>query len=411
MRRGQMLALVQAGGKGSRMDVLTRERAKPALPYGGSNRLIDLTMSALLHAEIDDVWVSVQHQISSLDAYLAGGRPWDLDRNRGGYRRMVPQTGTGTPTEDGFSHGNADLLLRLSADLAQAAPEHLLVTSADHVFNADLRPVIEEHAQSGRTATILTAEVTRREASDNVVVLSDADGTVRAVDEKPAKPSSGTVATEIFIYRVDPLLEALGELRNRFARDRDPADRSTDSGLGDFGQHLLPHLIASGSVRAVPLAGYWKDLGQPATYLQGHRDLLRGKVDVYDHPGRPVIGNPADRPAAQIRDGATVADSMISPGCIVAGEVRGSVLGPGTVVERGAVVEDSVIFENCTIRRGAQVHTAIVDDGCELGRRAAVGAVPRSRLARDADLVLIGRDCLVNGEVAPGSRLEPGSTA
>ena len=138
MRRGEVLAIVQAGGQGSRMDVLTRERAKPALPFGGVHRLVDFALSSLVHSELVDVWVSVQYQVASIDDYLAGGRPWSLDRNRGGFRRMVPQTGTGPTSEEGFASGNADLLLKLQADIAVQGAEHVIVCSADHVFNMDL---------------------------------------------------------------------------------------------------------------------------------------------------------------------------------------------------------------------------------------------------------------------------------
>ena len=167
-RRGEVLALVQAGGQGSRMDVLTRERAKPALPYGGVHRLIDFALSGLVHADLADVWVSLEYQVTSLDDYLSGGRPWSLDRNRGGFRRIVPQTGTGPATESGFAFGNGDLLLRMSADIEAFGARTLVVCSADHVFNMDLAPVVEEHVAAGRVATVLTSEVTRKDASDNV---------------------------------------------------------------------------------------------------------------------------------------------------------------------------------------------------------------------------------------------------
>ena len=172
MRRGEVLALVQAGGQGSRMDVLTRERAKPVLPYGGTHRLIDFVLSSMTNSGLVDIWVSVEYQVASIDDYLSGGRPWSLDRNRGGFRRMVPQSGSGPATEDEFAHGNADLLLRMSRDLMHFGAETLVVASADHVFAADLDPVIERHVESGADATVLTSEVTKREASQNVVVLS-----------------------------------------------------------------------------------------------------------------------------------------------------------------------------------------------------------------------------------------------
>ncbi len=403
MRRGEVLAIVQAGGRGSRMDVLTRERAKPALPFGGVHRLVDFALSSLVHSELEDVWVSVQYQVASIDHYLAGGRPWSLDRNRGGFRRMVPQTGTGPVSEEGFASGNADLLLKLQGDLAVHAPEHVVVLSADHVFSMDLAPVVADHVARGSTATLVTAEVTKKEASDNVAVLSGRGGVVTGLEVKASRPSTGTVATEIFVYRTDALLEALTTLRGEL-------DDGGDSGLGDFGEHLLPRLIEIGTVRAVPIDGYWRDLGQPRAYLQGHRDLLAGKVDVFDHPGRPVISHWPDRPAARVRPSARLADCLVSPGCDVAGEVTGSVLGPGVVVERGARVSDSVIFDDVVIRSGAVVQTSIVDEGCQIRGTARVGAVPAARLARDEDLVIVGRDSVVESPVRAGARLEPGTT-
>src|SRR5918993_2657563 len=321
-RRGEVLALVQAGGQGSRMDVLTRERAKPALPFGGVHRLIDFALSGLVHAELADVWVSLEYQVTSIDDYLSGGRPWSLDRNRGGFRRIVPQTGTGPATESGFAHGNGDLLLRMSADIEAFGARTLVVCSADHVFNMDLAPVVEEHVAAGRVATVLTSEVSKRDASDNVVVLTGRDGIVTGIEQKPAKPSSGTVATEIFLYDTEALLSTLHDLRRELSGEQDD---DGDSGIGDFGEHLLPRLVEGGQVVAVPLTGYWRDVGQPSLYLQAHRDLLRGKVDVFDHPGRPVISHWPDRPAARVRAAGGGPDSPLSPRADVSRLVEGSV--------------------------------------------------------------------------------------
>jgi glucose-1-phosphate adenylyltransferase len=409
-RRGEVLALVQAGGQGSRMDVLTRERAKPALPYGGVHRLIDFAMSAMVHAELTDVWVSLEYQVTSIDDYLSGGRPWSLDRNRGGFRRIIPQTGTGPATESGFAFGNGDLLLRMSADIAASGARTLVVCSADHVFNMDLAPVIEEHVAAGRSATVLTSDVTRKDASDNVVVLAGRDGTVTGVEHKPSRPSVGTVASEIFVYDTEVLLDTLQDLRRELASEQDPrATAEGDSGIGDFGEHLLPRLVEGGRVVAVPLTGYWRDVGQPGLYLQSHRDLLQGRVDVFDHPGRPVISHWPDRPAARVRAAGECRDSVLSPGADVSGHVVGSVLGPGVVVEKGAEVHDSVLMEDCVVRAGAVVRTSVLDERCEVAARARVGADPSARLARDEDVVLVGRDSRVAGEVGAGARLEPGS--
>jgi glucose-1-phosphate adenylyltransferase len=392
------------------MDVLTRERAKPALPYGGVHRLIDFALSGLVHADLADVWVSLEYQVTSIDDYLSGGRPWSLDRNRGGFRRIVPQTGTGPATESGFAFGNGDLLLRMSADIEAFGAPTLVVCSADHVFNMDLAPVVEEHLAAGRVATVLTSEVSKKDASDNVVVLAGRDGTVTGVEHKPSRPSAGTVATEIFVYDTEVLLATLHDLRRELAGDSEDAEQG-DSGIGDFGEHLLPRLVEGGRTAAVPLTGYWRDVGQPALYLQSHRDLLRGAVDVFDHPDRPVISHWPDRPAARVRASGECRDSLLSPGADVAGLVVGSVLGPGVVVEKGAEIHDSVVMEDCVVRAGAVVRTSVLDERCEVVARSRVGAEPSRRLADDDDLVLVGRDSTVSGEVAAGARLEPGSDA
>jgi glucose-1-phosphate adenylyltransferase len=167
--------------------------------------------------------------------------------------------------------------------------------------------------------------------------------------------------------------------------------------------------VETGTVVAVPMTGYWKDVGQPGLYLQSHRDLLAGRVDVFDHETMPVISHWPDRPAARVRATGAVSDSLLSPGCDVSGEVVGSVLGPGVVVEKGAVVRDSVLMEDCVVRSGSEVCTAVLDERCEVLGGARVGALPSARLARDEDVVLAGRDSRVGGEVPAGARLEPGT--
>ena len=410
-----ILALVQAGGQGGRMDVLTRERAKPALPFGGVHRLVDFPLSAFVHAEVRDVWISVEYQVASIDQYLSGGRPWDLDSSRGGFRRMVPQTGSGPATEDAFAHGNGDLLLRLARDIEAHGATTLVVSSSDHVFSADLDPVIAEHRASGLAATVLTAEVPDEEASANVTVMTQG-GLVTALEEKPEQPRTGTVLTELFVYEVRPLLAALRELRAELSAGAE----GDDSGIGDFADHLLPRLVEQQQVRAVALAGYWRDLGRPSAYLQGHRDLLAGKIDVFSAPGRPVISKWQDRTAAMVRRGAVVEDSVVSPGCDVAGEVVRSVLGPGVVVEAGARVTDCVPVDYVVVRRGAFLTTSLVDERCVVGEDARVGPSPEdqhghawSRTPDDADVTMLGVESTVGrGVVLPtGSRLEPGTTA
>lgn len=390
------------------MDVLTRERAKPALPFAGCYKLIDFALSSLANSGIPDVWVSVSFLASTLDPYLAQGRPWDLDRTRGGYRRVVPEEG-GAATESGFAAGNADNLVQLHGAIEEFDADVLVVMSADHVFNLDLQPVIREHLAREAECTVLTAETSKQEAREKAVVTVGGDSRVTAFDYKPKRPSGTTVATEIFLYAPDVVLGELRRLRRELAANADDGS----SGLGDFGEHLLPALVDRSRVYARPLGGYWRDLGRPQAYLQAHRDLLAGRVDVFDRPQAPILTRwPEVRPAV-VRPGGAVEDGMLSPGVEVRGTVVRSVLGPNVVVEKGAVIEDCVIGADVVVSAGAEVRTSIVDDGCRIGRRAVVGAAPSGTRVRDEDITLLGRDCEVagGGRVDAGARLEPGTTA
>lgn len=403
----KVLGLIQAGGKGSRMDVLTRERAKPGIAFAGSYKLIDFPLSSFANSGVPDVWVSVSYLASTLDPYIAQGRPWDLDRTRGGYRRVVPEEGR-PASESGFASGNADNLVQLSGAIEEFAADVIVVMSADHVFNLDLRPVVWEHLQREAECTVVTSEVPKGEAKHNGVVEVGEDGLVIGFEYKPAKPRTRTVATEIFLYEPGVLLDELHRLRGELA----PSDEDGGSGLGDFGDHLVPVLVKRGRTYATPIGGYWKDVGRPEVYLQAHRDVLSGKVDVFDRPDFPILTRWPELPPAMVRPGGEVDDSLLSGGVVVRGAVRRSVLGPGVIVQKGAVVEDSVIGRGVVVQAGATVRTAIVDDGCRIGRGAEVGQAPAATRARDKDIVMLGRQTRVKaGTVVPaGARLEPGTT-
>ena len=390
------------------MDVLTRERAKPALAFAGSYKLIDFPLSSFAGSGIPDVWVSVSYLASTLDPYIAQGRPWDLDRTRGGYRRVVPEEGW-TSSESGFAAGNADNLVQLADAIADFGADVLVVMSADHVFTLDLRPVIRDHVERRAECTIVTAEVGRSEARHNAVVEVAEDGRVSGFAYKPDRPESTTVATEIFLYDPAVLLDLLARLRAELSHQDDQGS----SGLGDFGEHLLPALVERGRTYATPIGGYWRDVGRPEVYLQAHRDLLRGRVDVFDRPGLPVLTRWPEKPPARVRPSGEVDDALLGAGVVVHGTVRRSVLGPGVVVEKGAVVEDSVLGADVVVASGATVRTSIVDDGCRIGRGARVGRAPASTRLRERDIAILGRDTTVaaSSEVTAGARLEPGSSA
>jgi glucose-1-phosphate adenylyltransferase len=404
---GRTLAVVQAGGAGSRMDVLTRERAKPALPVAGVYQLIDFSLSNLSHSGVTDVWLSVQYHGTSLEEQVANGRPWDLDRTRGGLRLLMPEEGTGSADEDGFARGNADELFRIRDQIRQAGHEVVLVMSADHLYRLDFSALVEAHLARGDDCTVVTTVVDPADASDHAVLTVEDDRVVD-VAYKPDDPGGSLVAAEVFAYRPDVLVEVLEELH----RELGPGAAAGDTGLGDFGEHLLPRLVARGRTGAFPLDGYWRDLGQPHYYLRAHRELLRDDLGLLNDPDWPILTRHTQRGPARLLDGAEVVDSMVSSGCVVAGRVVRSVLGPGARVEGGATVTDSVIFGDVVVGSGAVVAGAIVDQHSRIGEGARVGSVDVD-LDDDDALVLLGRDSAVaeGAVVAPGARLEPGGSA
>lgn len=254
----RVLAIIQAGGAGSRMDVLTRERAKPALPVAGVYQLIDFPLSSLSNSGITEVWVSVQFHGASLEEQVANGRPWDLDRTRGGLRLLMPEEGAGTADEDGFATGNADGLFRIRDQIAEAEPTVVVVMSADHVYRLDFAEFVATHLERGDECTVVTTEVDPAEAGEHAVIRVEGERVV-GVDYKPEKSDLGTVSTEIIAYRPDVLVAVLEELHRELGGDAEEGD----SGLGDFGEHLLPRMVEGGRTGAVELPGYWRDLGQP----------------------------------------------------------------------------------------------------------------------------------------------------
>ena len=403
----RILALVQAGGAGGRMDVLTRERAKPTLPFAGVFRLIDFPLSNLANSGMSDVWLSVQFQGADMGEQVANGRPWDLDRNRGGLRLLMPEEGTGGTDEEGFAKGNADELYRIRDQVRGTGAELLVVCSADHVYRFDVMDAVETHRQAGAECTVVTSTVPIAEASDHATVEVADDGRVTAFAYKPDEPTTETVAAEIFVYDVEVLIEVLEGLHRELGADADEGD----TGLGDYGDHLVPRLVDRGRVVAHPLDGYWKDLGQPHKYLAAHHDVLFGDLGVLDDPDWPIISHQHHRPAARIQDGARVADSLVSPGANVRGTVIRSVLGPGVVVEKGALVRDSVVFEDSVVEEGARLDWAVVDRDCVVGRDAEVGSPDTDPEDPDA-IVLVGRASRIpaGAVLGEGSRLEPGTT-
>jgi glucose-1-phosphate adenylyltransferase len=406
VRHDRILAIIQAGGAGGRMDVLTRERAKPALPFAGVYQLVDFPLSNLAHSGITDVWLSLQYQGASISEPVANGRPWDLDRTRGGLRLLPPQQGSGSADEDGFAEGNADLLFRMRDQVRSADVDLVIVLSADHVYRFDFTDAVETHRSLGAECTIVTSEVDLGEAGEHATVESDDRGTVTRFEYKPDEPRTGTVATEIFVYDAETLISVLEELHHEWSADPDP----DDNGLGDFGELLVPRLVDRGRTVVHAMPGYWRDLGQPHHYMAAHQDVLVDDQGLFDDAGWPILTRQPQRVPARVLAGGRVEDSLLSPGARVHGEVVRSVIGPGAVVEEGALVRNSIVFADSVISKGARVDWAIVDERVLVAPGAVIGSEDADATGDPDQVTIIGRDSVVEQDLEPGARLEPGTT-
>ena len=394
------------------MDVLTRERAKPALPYGGVHRLIDFALSGLVHADLADVWVSLEYQVTSIDDYLSGGRPWSLDRNRGGFRRIVPQTGTGPATESGFAHGNGDLLLRMSADIATFGARTLVVCSADHVFNMDLAPVDrgarrrrpggdgadQRGVQEGRGRQ-------RRRARRAATAPSPASSTSRRGPRPARSPPRSSSTTP---RRCSPRCRTCAASSRP---SRTPRTRPTAT-------------AASATSASTCCRAWWRPAGRPRCRSPATGATSASRASTSSPTATCCAARSTcstTRAARSSRTGPTAprrgsarrgsaATRCSRPGADVAGLVVGSVLGPGVVVEKGAEVHDSVVMEDCVIRAGAVVRTSVLDERCEVARPGPGGRGARAPASPTTTTwCWSGRDSRVAGTVAAGARLEPGT--
>ena len=382
--RPRSLALVLAGGAGGRLELLTEHRAKPAVPYGGTHRLVDVPLSTCAAAGVDDVWVLQQNHPTSLAEHLANGRPWDLDRTLGGLLALQPSQGS---DRSGFTEGTADGLWRKAPQIRDADPELLVVLSADAGYRLDLDAVMESHRQSGAAITAVTADVpVGEEASRFGVVEVDGERVV-SYAYKPEQPTSDVITTEVFVFNTFEVLDALEQI----AKD------CGDEGLQDLGNALLPQFAEAGRMRAHAIGGYWRDMGTVDSYWRGHQELLGDDPAFRLHDDLlPVRTRPTRFDPARLLRGATVEDSLLGPGCTVGGEVVRSVLSAGAVVEAGATVRDCVLLPGSVVRAGAVVERTVLDDRSEV--------MPGAHVGGPSAVTLLGLDMQVDGEVEAGAR-------
>ena len=351
-------AMILAGGLGSRLCILSEKRAKPAVPFGGKYRIIDFALSNCVNSGIFDVGILTQYRPLSLRDHIGIGRPWDLDRKRGGVELLQPFQGW---AETDWYRGTADAIHQNWIRVEEREAEHLLVLSGDHVYRMDYRPMIEAHLARGADATVAYTEIPREEARGFGIVDVGPEGWVRGFLEKPAHPPTGTISMGVYVFRTAALHAML----------REDAVRDT---AHDFGRNILPGMVREGRVLGFRHDGYWQDIGTLDSYYRANLDLLRPAPPFpLDDPRWPVFTPSTEFPPARIGPRATVRASIVTHGTIVNGTVERSVLFPGSVVEEGAVVRDSIVMGEAWIGPQASLDRVILDKRVHVGPRARVG--------------------------------------
>ena len=268
MFKEKVLALILAGGKGGRLGLLTDDKAKPVMPFGGSYQLIDFALSNCVNSQISDVWVIEQYELHSLNEHLANGRPWDLDRTYGGLQVLPPFENDSD--KDGFAEGNADAIYRHIDFIGEFNPDLLLVLSADHVYKMDFRDAIKTHLEKKASVTMVTTRLPKGESASRFgVVDADKNGRIVKFDYKPDSPENDLVTTEIFVYDARLLIKTLKHLNEK------------EEKIKDYGHELLPHLVAEGNAFEHRLVGYWRDVGTIESYWQAQMDLLDEKERLF----------------------------------------------------------------------------------------------------------------------------------
>jgi len=354
-------AFILAGGVGSRLCLLSERRAKPAVPFGGKYRIIDFTLSNCVNSGIFDVGVLTQYRPTSLNQHIGIGRPWDLDRTRGGIQLLQPAPGL---SDSDWYQGTADAIYQNIVHLKRRRNDEVLILSGDHVYQMNYNVLYAFHRRNGASLTVAVTEVPEAEVSQFGILETEPQGRVTAFKEKPKGEVQGRLASMgVYLFDREALIRWLVE------------DATMAESSHDFGKDLLPRLVARGEpVYAYRFSGYWQDVGTLDSYYRANLEFVQPQppLDLND-PEWVLHTQTADRPPVRVESGARVARSLLANGCSVQGQVVNSILFPGVVVERGAQVRDSIVMHDTVIGAGAVVDRAILDKEVRVGRGSQVG--------------------------------------
>lgn len=354
------VAMLLAGGEGSRLTVLSEQRAKPAVPFAGKFRIIDFTLSNCVHSGIGTVGVLTQYRPHSLNEHIGIGKPWGLDRSRGGIRLLPPYQGRG---HQRWFAGTADAIYQNLGFISDHRADAVLILSGDHIYKMDYREMLKAHVAKGADLTVAVMEVPIEEAFRFGIMKVDETGAIVEFAEKPKDKSKGNLASlGIYIFGAKTLDRVL----------RREVENHPDL---DFGKHVIPSMLADGSsVQSYRFSGYWVDVGTVDSYLNTNLDLVKGQdaLDLYDERW-PILTQSEEKPPVKIGPQGKVIEALVSNGCVVKGLVKNSVLSPGVHVSPGAVVEDSVVMNNVWIGPGAHLKGVVVDKDVRVGAGAVLG--------------------------------------
>ena len=356
----ECIAMLLAGGQGSRLYDLTKQIAKPAVSFGGKYKIIDFPLSNCINSGIDTVGVLTQYKPFALNEYICNGAPWDLDRMRGGLSVLPPYQGN---KNSDWYKGTANAIYQNINFIKQYDPEYVLILSGDHIYRMDYRFMLNQHKATGAVCTVATITVPIEEASRFGICNTNNDGSIYEFEEKPKKPKNNQASMGIYIFNTKTLIEYL---------ENDEADENSSN---DFGKNIIPNLLHNGEkLYAYRFKGYWKDVGTISSLWEANMDLIGDNpvLNLGDRNMRIFSKNTA-RPPQYVGPASTVNNSLISEGCRIMGTVENSVISGGVVVEKGAVVRDSVIFEDVVIKKNAKVYTAIIDADSVVESGAVVG--------------------------------------
>jgi glucose-1-phosphate adenylyltransferase len=357
----KVLAVIMAGGQGERLSLLSQKRAKPAVPFAGKYRIIDFALSNCVNSGITDVAVLTQYRPHSLNDHIGIGKPWDLDRQKGGIHMLQPYTGH---LESDWYQGTSDAVYQNLGFIMEDQYDYVLILAGDHIYRMDYTPMITFHQQHGAEVTLGAVIVPLEEGHRFGILETDASGKVLSFDEKPAKPRGTLGSMGIYVFNHETLARVLIENA-----------RLDEAGGHDFGHNIIPSMVTRNErVYAYPFTGYWQDVGTIQSYWEAHMALLDDQpaFDLYD-PSWIIHTRSEERPPAHVRSSAQIVSSLVSHGCIIRGRVERSVLSPGVIVEEGAVVRNSIILFDSVIGTGSVIDRAILDKEVMVGKDCQIG--------------------------------------